>query len=970
MALFVAAGFAVVLALTSRWWLPVLPALFGVVEANKDVITALASLTTIATFVMLLVGGVLGYLGFKSLQNATAGEAAQQVVDVAPRGRGAVVGGDVNQSAVIAGDHNPVSVEVSGGVIYDYSDVAPSSTDPGELDRARRQLEELPLEEVPDRAPLPHRSVMRLRPNPHFVGRHEELKRIAANLKVGDAIAIGEVTVAASSGLGGVGKTQLACEFVYRYGRYFHSVYWVSFAEPGGVPAEIASCGGSGGMDLRPDFHTLPLEERVRAVMAEWQSELPRLLVLDNCENEELLDQWLPPAGGCRVLVTSRRGGWDAALGVIDLPLDVLDRPEAVALLRKHRPDLPADSPDLDAIAEELGDLPLALDLAGRYLYKYRHEVMPAAYLADIRQPELLGHSSLRQARGISPTKHDMDVWRTFALSYWRLDADNETDGTAVSLLARAARLAPGEPILGDLLAWTLEPPDGDGAPPRPSTTVRDALDRLTDLGLLEGSGGETLRMHRLVAAFALAEVPDDGAQVAVEAACVRAAGRAHREGQLARQEALLPHVRFVTNSTKERVDAMAGNCCTALNLSLHQLGAFDEALPYAERAWDISVELYGPDRRATLQRLSNIAVLLKEKGDRVGARTVYEEILASQEHALGREDPDVAATTNNLGALLRREDLYHEMLPLYRRALRIRAGVWEKTGPDDPDRRENAYRAAESHSNMGALLVDLGRQREARPHLESALRINVGEFGEAHERNADTLVVLGSALRAERDYPRAVSSLGSALGIYKNVSRIPPPAAAGALANLGAVFNEWAENGPPSAPERAQILEEANDCLHAALNGSEQMYGEDHPVTGAILRALAGVCDAQGATEDGRRYRERAEANRRANFEAEDADAVGALNAHGTSLIDYGLYDEAHAYLERVLGIRQQVLGERHFDTSTSLLKLGILLQLQGRDGEARAYLERALAVRAEVCGEDHPATDLLQENLSLLDA
>ena len=76
--------------------------------------------------------------------------------------------------------------------------------------------------------------------------------------------------MAASGGLGGVGKTQLACEFVYRYGQYFHGVYWLNFAEPGGVPAQIASCGGSGRMELPRDFHTLPLEERVQAVMAEW----------------------------------------------------------------------------------------------------------------------------------------------------------------------------------------------------------------------------------------------------------------------------------------------------------------------------------------------------------------------------------------------------------------------------------------------------------------------------------------------------------------------------------------------------------------------------------------------------------------------------------------------------------------------------------------------------------------------------
>ena len=92
-------------------------------------------------------------------------------------------------------------------------------------------------------------------------------------------------------------------------------------------------------------------------------------------------------------------------------------------------------------------------------------------------------------------------------------------------------------------------------------------------------------------------------------------------------------------------------------------------------------------------------------------------------------------------------------------------------------------------------------------------------------------------------------------------------------------------------------------------------------------------------------------------------------LNRHGTSLIGHGLYDEAHAYLDHALRIRENTLGEWDFDTSTSLLKLGVLLQLQGRSAEARLYLERARDVRASICGETHPATELIRGNLILLD-
>lgn len=852
---------------------------------------------------------------------------------------------------------------------YDYSEIAPSSPDPDELERARRQFEDLPVDEVPDRGALPPRSVMPLRPNPYFVGRREDLKAIAAALKARGATAVGEATVTASSGLGGVGKTQLACEFVHRYGGYFHSVYWLNFGDPESVPAEVASCGGAGGMSLRPDFHALPLEERVRAVVAELHSELPRLLVFDNCDDEELLNQWLPSTGDSRILITSRRANWDPFLGVTGLTLDVLDRQESVELLRQHRPDLPEDDPGLHAVAEELGDLPLALDLAGRYLSRYRHEVTLADYLDELRQPELLEHPSLRKARGTSPTRHDMDVWRTFAVSYQRLDMEDETDEMVTRLLARAARLTPGEPIPADLLIWALESFEREGGPPQPTLMVRDSLERLTDLGMLEITEEETFKMHRLVAAFAVAEIPDNGDRTGAEIACSRAAMWASREGHPTRWEALLPHVRLAAESANEREDELAENCCTALNITLLHLRAYDEAMPYAERAFDLCVRLHGPKGRLTLQRRSNIALLHKEMGALCEAKAIYREVLKAQERSLGSRHPDVAATLNNLGIMLRNEDLYHETLPLYERALRIREKAWEKTKPHDPNRREHAYRVSESYANMGALLMDLGRHREAVSHLNSAFSISIDEIGEDHERNAGTLIAYGSAMRAQDEYQLAVASTGSALKMYENISSGLPAEAINAFTVMGGVFKDQAsEDRTLSALERTQALHQANGCLQAALDGAGQILGEDAPITGGILGALADVCDAQESTQDGREYRERAEVCRRENLWGEDAEAASRLDTQGTFLTNHGLYEEAFVYLERSLSIRQNILEERDFQTSTTLMKLGILHQLWGRDAQARPYLERALTLRAEVCGSNHAATKVVEDNLNLL--
>src|SRR5579872_283995 len=182
---------------------------------------------------------------------------------------------------------------------------------------------DLPETRLPEIGPLPQGSRMPFAPNPLFVGREEELRDLARHLRAGETSAVGELKLAAASGLGGIGKTQLASEFVHRYGRYFAGgVFWMSFADPAAVPSEVAACGRS--LDLHPAYDTLPLDQQVRLVEGRWARPVPYLLVFDNCEEEPLLARWRPRTGGARVLVTSRRQQWDRSLGVQSLPISTL----------------------------------------------------------------------------------------------------------------------------------------------------------------------------------------------------------------------------------------------------------------------------------------------------------------------------------------------------------------------------------------------------------------------------------------------------------------------------------------------------------------------------------------------------------------------------------------------------------------------------------------------------------------------
>ena len=347
---------------------------------------------------------------------------------------------DLTSTQIAIGNYIAQAEHGSTAIVNVYEYVAARPVDDATLAAAQQRFATLPLNEIPYVAPLPRGSRMPFTVNPLFVGRAHEFTALAVALRGGTTTAI-----AAATGLGGIGKTQLAVEFAHRYGQFFAgSVFWISCGDPQGIAAEIAACGGAGHLDLRPDFASLSINEQVRLVLGAWQSPLPRLLIFDNCEDIMLLATWPPPTGGCRVLVTSRRADWDPALGVETLPLDVLPRAESIALLRRFRPELSSDDTQLDAIAAELGDLPLALHMAGSFLRTYRHAAfgLPKAYLAQLRQASILDHPSLTgEGATFSPTGHEQHVGQTFGLSYCQLNPADPTDGQAMALLSRVALL-------------------------------------------------------------------------------------------------------------------------------------------------------------------------------------------------------------------------------------------------------------------------------------------------------------------------------------------------------------------------------------------------------------------------------------------------------------------------------------------------------------------------------------------------
>ena len=697
-----------------------------------------------------------------------------------------------------------------------------------ELAEAESRLASMPTDAVPQRSALPTGSRMPLAPNPLFVGRGDELLQIASALRTGDTtVALGQVV--ASTGLGGLGKTQLAVEFVHRYGRFFTGgVFWLSFASADEVPLQVAACAGPDAMDLAPGIESLPLEERVKRVQRAWQGAAPRLLVFDNCEEEALLDTWRPTSGACRVLVTSPRSHWSPTLGVSALPLDILPRPDSIGLLRRYRPDSVPDDPGLDAIAHELGDLPLALHLAGSYLRAYRTEVTLDDYLAELRRSEVVRHASLLGA-GLgdspSPTHHVQGVAQTFALCLGRLDREREVDQVAIAVLARMACLAPGEPVPRDLLARTLDEVN--------PLQRADGLRRLGAVGLVEEGEG-WLRLHRLVVHFVRQEGLDPDALPAVARALIGYGEDAYQRrltGSAAR--AVIPHLVQVAGSAAAGPgdERLAAELCIAVGRTQQYAGDLRASRPWFGRALDIRERVLGANHACTAEGLDHLGVLLNAQGELTAAQPLLERALAVRERTLGAEHPDTATSLKNLALLLRAQGKLDASRPLFERALAIRERM---LGPDHPD-------TGQAYNNLGALLRDRGDLAGARPLLQRALTIRERMLGPEHPETAFTLNNLALLLDAQGELTAAQPLYERALAIRERMLGPDHPDTAISLKNLALLRRA---RGEPAA---------ARPLLERALAIRERVLGPDHPDTVATRRALEELAaEGGGAEADG----------------------------------------------------------------------------------------------------------------------
>ena len=225
-----------------------------------------------------------------------------------------------------------------------------------------------------------------------FCGRDRELEAIAAQLKYSQTGCIHS----AICGLGGVGKTSLAVEFLWQQkGEYPGGIFWISGENNDLFQRSVCEMARQIGT-FENDF------DNSLSSTLEWLGKREKLwcLVVDNLDELEmskemrklLTGHWKHVARG-HIIITTRREvsevGEDTGIDEqCCIDLKCLTEEEGIYFLRKRTGKDEGEDNDLRELVRELGGLPLALDQAGAYIRWVKQSVKE--YVKKYRKQKLL----------------------------------------------------------------------------------------------------------------------------------------------------------------------------------------------------------------------------------------------------------------------------------------------------------------------------------------------------------------------------------------------------------------------------------------------------------------------------------------------------------------------------------------------------------------------------------------------------
>ncbi|WP_327237292.1 FxSxx-COOH system tetratricopeptide repeat protein [Streptomyces sp. NBC_01317] len=808
--------------------------------------------------------------------------------------------------------------------------------------------------------------------NPGFTGRSLVLERMRDQLGGGMAVVLPQPQTL--YGLGGIGKTQVALEYVHRFMADYDLVWWISSEQVADVVAGLAELavrlGAQGGEDMAAASQEAVDLLRRGVPSSRW------LLVFDNADDPELLKRFFPAGGPGHVLVTSRNQTWSQYGDA--LPVDVFLREESVEHLQRRAPGLSAV--DADKVATAVGDLPLAVEQAAAWIAETATPV--GDYLEQLAQqaPSVL---ALNQ-----PAGYPEPVAATWNISIQRL---KERSPAAVRLLQLCAFFAP-EPISANLLyskemIEALKPYD---ASLQETLVLGRVIREIGRFALAKvDQVGNSIQVHRLVQAIIKAQLTEEEQQDARHAVHRILAGARPDDdepidnpGTWERFNTIWPHL-VPSDAARCRKPETRRLMIDRVRY-LWKRGDLPAAFELANDLRDVWREKLGNDDLQYLYLRFHLSNILRSQGRYVEARELDEETLARQRVVLGASHPHTYMTTSGLAMDLGTLGEYGKAMELATEAHEGFSSIFHESHP----------RTLAAANNLALNLRMVGYFARARELDQDVFDRRTEVLGPVHPYTLSSAASLGRDLREIGRYEdsaallsRTYATLKEQMGQAFPGTLVAAKSLAVSLRRAGRLEDARRLTTATRNRYRAKYGTEVNpDSLACDLNLAADHFsagepvaardlaqevvdqymkvpGERHPYTLAAINNLGIYHWGCGAPELAEQLLQGALRAMREVLGDEHPHTLFCTVNLANAKADLGELEEALA-IERaaVAGLRES-LGAHHPEMLAVVSNLCVTLGASGRKDEAAPIRAETVEELTQLLGEDHALTRLARD-------
>jgi tetratricopeptide (TPR) repeat protein len=667
------------------------------------------------------------------------------------------------------------------------------------------------------------------------------------------------------SGMGGVGKTKLVRYYANQDACQSHFSGGVFYIDARDRQDIIAGLIQLTEWKFKRVFRSeLSEKQKIAMCWENWRAEAKKTLIilddvvsLSNCFRDYLLPEDLE---NLKFLITSREMPDKKKFEKLDI--EVLSPSAAVdflcSIIGVMR--IEKEMKQAELLCEELGYLPLALELVSYYLCDEDYQNLSLAAMkekltAKVKHPSLSPEqlpTNMRALRGLQAA---------FDLSWDDLSSEAQHLACVLGSFASA-------PISGDFIRniYTFMKVKISN----PDDIVDRWMKSLKTLHLVTRVTINTYDLHPLIRDYFREQFNQHPKHDEIKQGfCdlfANIANNVDGSTNLATFNMIEPHLKKMLTWSTCSKDFQLANSLNGLAILYHSQGRYKEAEPIYLHSIDVikHLDVHHPNTIKYLNNLSELykaqgryyevenlcrnaleiiekqpvinyesmgiifnclAGLYKYQGRYSEAKSLHLKIEEIHENKMKFSNLFISINSNNLAELYRAQGYYKDAEPLYIQSLRIREFELRHNHPD----------IAISLNNLGELYREEGRYEEAEPLYQRAKEINEKEYGLNHPYVASNISNLALLYQYQGYYHKAEPLHIRALKIREIVLESDHPHIAISLSNLALFYQSQKE------------YDIAENFYIRSLAIDRRCYGEEHHEIAIDLCNLAMLYANQG---------------------------------------------------------------------------------------------------------------------------